>query len=173
MARFLRSVAPAAALGGLAIVIVGVADPVFAGRDDGPAVDAVAATASGAGTTAGEAPSTSAPEAPSTTPSTTPSDAPASGAADPTTSAETVTGPGVQTPWGPVQVAATVSDGQVLEVHAIAWPSDRRSQQINAYAIPLIDEQASQVGVEFDSVSGATYTSEAYRESLQALLDSL
>lgn len=169
MSRFLRSVAPAAALGGLAIVIVGVADPVFAGRDDGPPVDAAASAVNGAGPTVDEAPSTSA----SAAPSTSESEAPANEAADPAASAETVTGPGVQTPWGPVQVAATVSGGHVLEVHAIAWPSDRHSQQINAYAIPVIDEQASQVGVEFDSVSGATYTSEAYRESLQALLDSL
>jgi len=32
---------------------------------------------------------------------------------------------------------------------------------------------ASQQGVAFDAISGATYTSEAYRESLQQLLDSL
>jgi uncharacterized protein with FMN-binding domain len=165
MARFLRSVAPAAALGGLAIVIVGVADPVFAGREDAVPVDAAAAAVGGTSTSDGSALAEA--------PSPTASEAPSSEATSPAATAETVTGPGVQTPWGPVQVAATVSDGQVLEVHAIAWPTDRRSQQINAYAIPLIDEQASQVGVAFDSVSGATYTSEAYRESLQSLLDSL
>ncbi len=42
---------------------------------------------------------------------------------------------------------------------------------INSRAIPYLDAQAAEVGVEFDSVSGATYTSEAYRESMQSILD--
>jgi uncharacterized protein with FMN-binding domain len=158
MARFLRTVAPAAALGGLAVVIVGVADPVFAGRDGG---DATAAA------TVVEAPATSTDLGSGASPS----DSAAAATCD---SGQTITGRDATTPWGPVQVAATVADGVVCEVHAVAWPDqDRRSQQINAYAIPVLDEAASRSGVAFDSVSGATFTSEAYRSSLQSLLDSL
>ena len=54
------------------------------------------------------------------------------------------------------------------------WPDgDRKSSEISAYVIPILDEQASLYGTEFDGISGATYTSEGYRESLQQLLDSL
>ena len=44
---------------------------------------------------------------------------------------------------------------------------------INSYAIPQLDAQASQQGVNFDGVSGATYTTDGYRQSLQAIVDSL
>ena len=77
------------------------------------------------------------------------------------------------TPWGPVRVQMELaSDGTVCSVKAIAYPdSDRKSSQINARAIPILDSQAAQQGVEFDALSGATYTSEAYRESMQSILD--
>ncbi len=77
------------------------------------------------------------------------------------------------TPWGPVRVQMELaSDGTVCSVKAIAYPdSDRKSSQINARAIPILDSQAAQQGVEFDALSGATYTSEAYRESMQSVLD--
>ncbi|CAB5026135.1 MAG: FMN-binding protein [Actinobacteria bacterium] len=56
----------------------------------------------------------------------------------------------------------------------MVWPTgDRQSMQISAYAVPELDAQASQQGVMLDGVSGATYTTEGYRESLQQLLDSL
>jgi uncharacterized protein with FMN-binding domain len=42
---------------------------------------------------------------------------------------------------------------------------------INAYAIPVLDQTAGQVGVQFDNISGATYTTNAYRRSLQSVLD--
>ena len=78
------------------------------------------------------------------------------------------------TRWGPVQVTATVAGGQVCQVQAIAWPSDdRKSQQINAYAVPQLDAMATASPTQFDYVSGATYTSMAYHDSLQSILDSL
>ncbi len=84
-----------------------------------------------------------------------------------------VTGDAVMTRWGPVQVRMDfAADGTVCGVQAIAYPdSDHRSAQINSTAIPYLDSQAIEVGVEFDSVSGATYTSEAYRQSMQSILD--
>ena len=145
MSSLARRIAPAAALGGVAIAIVGVLDPALAGTTE-------------AGTTEAQAAGTEAA-------------APAPSGCD---AAPEVAGPASMTPWGPVQVVATVADGTLCDVHAVAYPSnDRKSQQINSYAIPALDAVAAEQGVAFDSVSGATYTSQAYRDSLQQLLDSL
>jgi uncharacterized protein with FMN-binding domain len=86
-----------------------------------------------------------------------------------------VTGAGAGTPWGPVQVVAEVDGaGQLCGVRAVAYPSsDPRSSMINSRAIPALDQAASRDGIRFDAVSGATYTSAAYRQSLQSVLDSL
>jgi uncharacterized protein with FMN-binding domain len=146
MASLARRLAPAAALGGLALVIVGVADPALAGHSESTATGTT--TASGA----------SSPAASSAT----------------CDNGQAVTGQSVMTRWGPVQVAGTVSNGKLCEVHAVVWPSgDGRSIQINDYAIPQLDAQAAQSGTQFDGVSGATYTTEGYRQSLQSILDSL
>ena len=85
----------------------------------------------------------------------------------------TETGDAVSTQWGPVQVQMVfAADGSVCSVQAIAYPSnDHHSQRINATAIPYLDAQATEAGVSFDAVSGATYTSEAYRQSMQSILD--
>lgn len=143
MASLARRIAPAAALGGLAIVAVGLLDPVFAhnGTDNA----AQAATGGGNAT-----------------------------ATDSCANAQEVSGPTVSTRWGPVQVNAKVAGGKLCSAQAVTWPTgDGRSQSINAYAIPILDQAASAQGTAFDSVSGATYTSEGYRSSLQQLLDSL
>jgi len=79
------------------------------------------------------------------------------------------------TQWGPVQVELEVApDGTICAAQAVAYPhSDRRSSMINASAIPHLNAAAVAEGVAFDAVSGATYTSEAYRESMQSILDRL
>lgn len=62
----------------------------------------------------------------------------------------------------------------VCKVYATDWPqNDGRSVQINAYAVPILDQQATDQGINFDGVSGATYTTEGYRQSLQSILDNL
>ena len=88
---------------------------------------------------------------------------------------ESETGPAISTPWGPVQVVVEVVNGDtVCGVEAVQYPdNDRKSSTINARAIPALNQLAAVEGTEFDSVSGATYTSEAYRDSLQAVLDEL
>jgi uncharacterized protein with FMN-binding domain len=87
--------------------------------------------------------------------------------------AEPVTGDAVMTRWGPVQVQMTFApDGTVCAVSAVAYPDDdHHSARLNATAIPYLDAAARQVGTEFDAVTGATYTSEAYRQSMQSILD--
>jgi uncharacterized protein with FMN-binding domain len=172
MASLARRLAPAAALGGLAIVIVGVADPALAGHTEATATGTQTALAAvGSGTTQSNTqaqPNTqSQPEIQSQPDTTTQSDTSTQASGE-------VTGQVAMTRWGPVQVAGTVADGRLTEVHAVVWPTgDGRSIAINDYAIPILDSEASQVGTSFDYVSGATYTSEGYRQSLQSLLDSL
>ena len=105
------------------------------------------------------------PGSPSTSvPSTT---APATAGGTPTD------GPVIDTRFGPVQVEAVVSGNRLTDVTFLQYPDDaRRSQQINLRAMPtLVQESLTAQSAEVDTVSGATYTSEAYTESLQAALD--
>jgi uncharacterized protein with FMN-binding domain len=95
------------------------------------------------------------------------------GTATGTDGATTVTGPAVNTRYGPVQVQVTVSGGVITDVEVVEYPdSDRRDQQINSRAVPqLVQETLDAQSGDVDMVSGATYTSEGYLESLQAALD--
>lgn len=132
------------------------------------------------------APATTAPgpTAPAGDPSSAPTSAgPTSSAAPATTAAPaaavvctTYDGPGVWTKWGTVQVEASVApDGTICAVDAIQTPNDRRrSVAINDRAVPILDANAlTAQGTNFDGVSGATVTSNGYKQSLQALLDGL
>lgn len=87
---------------------------------------------------------------------------------------KTVTGPSVFTRFGPVQVQVTIRNGRIAEVSAVQLPFDHpRSAMISQYAAPILhDETLKAQSAQIDTVSGATYTSEGYRESLQAALDS-
>jgi len=84
-----------------------------------------------------------------------------------------VEGPTIQTRYGPVQVAAVVSGGELVEVIARQLPGgDRNSEAISAFAEPRLREMAlAAQSAHIDVVSGATFTSLAYAESLQAALD--
>ncbi len=188
MASLARRLAPAAALGGLAIVIVGVADPALAGHTEatatGQAADATAAQAAPSTTDQSTADQSTADQSTAGQSTADQSTADQSTTDQSTTgqsttascdSGDTVTGDSVTTRWGPVQVAATVSGSQVCEVYAVDWPTgDGRSQMISAYAIPRLDSSATaSEGTQIDYVSGATYTSDGYARSLQSILDSL
>jgi len=86
----------------------------------------------------------------------------------------TVVGPTISTKYGPVQVQASV-DGQglVCSAQGIVWPTaDGKSVRINDQAIPLLNQWSAHAGnASFNSISGATYTSKAYKKSLQAIID--
>lgn len=86
---------------------------------------------------------------------------------------QTVTGPTVQTQWGPVQVEIVVTDGTITDVSVLQYPSgNSQDQQINQYALPvLIRETLDAQSADIDMVSGATVTSTGYLGSLQAALD--
>ena len=84
----------------------------------------------------------------------------------------TVDGPVVDTRYGPVQVEVVVADGRISDVVALQLPTGRRSGQISQAAEPILHDEALQAqSASIDLVSGATYTSDAYAQSLQAAID--
>jgi len=97
-----------------------------------------------------------------------------SSSAGASTGTKTVNGDSVQTRWGPVQVRITLKSGRLTEVTAVTYPQENpRDQEINSYAIPQLRSEALEAqSANIDTVSGATYTSDGYRQSLQSALDS-
>lgn len=85
----------------------------------------------------------------------------------------TYTGAAVSTRWGDVQVGVTISGGAITDVTALQLTdADGRSVQISNRAAPVLREEVLQAqSASVSLVSGATYTSAAYLESLQAALD--
>ncbi len=85
----------------------------------------------------------------------------------------TVDGSVISTRYGNVQVQITVADGKVTAAKVLQVPwSDRKDQQINSRAVPILNSEAvAAQSSDIDMVSGATYTSQAYAQSLQAALD--
>jgi uncharacterized protein with FMN-binding domain len=80
----------------------------------------------------------------------------------------------VETQYGPVQVKISARDGKVTSATAIEYPnSDPRSAQINEYAVPVLQQETvgKTTANSVDMVSGATYTSEGYLQSLQSALN--
>jgi uncharacterized protein with FMN-binding domain len=84
-----------------------------------------------------------------------------------------VDGDVVSTQFGDVQVRLVETGGKIVDVQALQLPFDRRrSNEISNYSEPILHDEALQAqSAKIDAVSGATYTSEAYRESLQSALD--
>jgi hypothetical protein len=85
----------------------------------------------------------------------------------------TVTGPVVGTQWGPVQVALQLKGSTITGVNVLQHPAGNpQSDQINSYALPvLVRETLDRQSASIDMVSGATYTSTGYAQSLQSALD--
>ena len=87
-------------------------------------------------------------------------------------SATTVDGPVISTRFGQIQVEVVVTGGKLTDVVALQLPAGRRSGSISNYAEPILHQEALQAqSAKIDTVSGATYTSDAYAQSLQAALD--
>jgi uncharacterized protein with FMN-binding domain len=86
----------------------------------------------------------------------------------------TYTGPVTDAFYGQVQVQATISGGKITDVKFLQYPSDRfTSQMINQQATPILRNEAIQAqSANVNLVSGATLTSSAFVQSLQAALTS-
>jgi uncharacterized protein with FMN-binding domain len=90
-----------------------------------------------------------------------------------TVTRRTYVGSDVQTRYGDVQVKVVVSGSKITDVAFVRLDAnDGRSQQINSMAAPiLLQETISAQSANIDSVSGASYTSAGYIQSLQSALD--
>jgi uncharacterized protein with FMN-binding domain len=87
----------------------------------------------------------------------------------------TVTGSDVQYGYGDLQVAVTVSGSKITNIAMVkANVADSYSGTVDQVALPQLRQQALSVqSASINGVSGATYTSDAYAQSLQAALDKL
>ncbi|MFC8311768.1 FMN-binding protein [Streptomyces olivaceus] len=85
---------------------------------------------------------------------------------------QVLTGDVTQTQYGPVQVRVTVSGGKITNAETLQSPKGGRSDQVTADAVPKLNQAAVTAGTaDIDAVSGATYTSAGYKQSLQSALD--
>jgi uncharacterized protein with FMN-binding domain len=116
-------------------------------------------TAAGSGPQTAATPSATVPSAAATT---------ASHAKD-----GTYTGAADDTQFGPVQVRATVTGGKLTDVTVLQVPDNGRYEaQIVSVALPILRSEAlSKQSANIDVVSGATFTSQGYSQSLQSALD--
>ncbi|MGW2418501.1 FMN-binding protein [Streptomyces sp. NPDC001709] len=104
-----------------------------------------------------------APSPPATSPAST---SPAS--PSPAPSVKVLPGPAVNTSKGVIQVEVTLRGDRIASVRMLQAPHHRQT----AFAVPqLIAETLKAQSAHIDAVSGATITSEGYKESLQAALD--
>ena len=74
--------------------------------------------------------------------------------------------------YGTVQVKAVIQNGRIADVQFLQHPSDRStSVYINDQAMPLLTQEAIQAqSARVDGVSGATYTSQSFVQSLASAL---
>jgi len=139
------------------------------------AAPAAASTTSGSTTSGSTSSGTSSDSGTSSTSSgdaTAPSSAPSPSASAPT-GTTTVTGDAVDTRYGAVQVEVTFSGTTITAVRTVQSPSGNgRDIEINDQALPILQQEAlSSQSANIDTVSGATYTSEGYIQSLQSAID--
>lgn len=118
---------------------------------------------------------TSAAPTPSTAPSSTGTSAKPRSSASSTAApaSRTLSGQAVQTRYGTVQVQVVLSGSTIQSVGYLQLTADDpRSEEINSQAAPILVQQTIQAqSANIDGVSGATYTSEGYQQSLQSALD--
>ena len=82
-----------------------------------------------------------------------------------------LTGQAVDIPFGTVQVKVTMQNGKITDVQALQLPGGGHSGQISSYAAPQLRSEALKAqSASIDTISGATYTSEGYAQSLQSAL---
>jgi uncharacterized protein with FMN-binding domain len=126
-------------------------------------------------------PARSTPSASSSPPAVTPSGAPPAGGSTPATTATpsatvlkdgSFTGQDFPNFYGDVQVQIVVSGGRITDVKALQYPTDRpQSAYISSVAIPYLhDEVLKAQSAQIDIISGATFTSQSYAQSVQSAL---
>jgi len=84
-----------------------------------------------------------------------------------------VNGKVASTSYGPVQIQLIKRNGKIVKVAVLMQPTNTLNDvQIGKFAFPkLIGETLAAQNGKIDAVSGATYTSAGYIQSLQSALD--
>jgi hypothetical protein len=84
-----------------------------------------------------------------------------------------VNGKVASTSYGPVQIQLIKRNGKIVKVAVLVQPTNTLNDvQIGKFAFPkLISETLAAQNGKIDAVSGATYTSAGYVQSLQSALD--
>ncbi len=74
--------------------------------------------------------------------------------------------------YGTVQTEAIIKNGEIADVRFLQYPNDRNtSRRINSQAMPMLISEAVQAqSSNVDIVSGATFTSQAFQQSLDSAL---
>jgi uncharacterized protein with FMN-binding domain len=85
----------------------------------------------------------------------------------------TLTGTVASTQYGPMQVQVTLAGTKITKVTVLQRTDDgSESDQIDSTAIPMLtSETLAAQSAHIDAVSGASYTSSGYIQSLQSALD--
>lgn len=80
------------------------------------------------------------------------------------------TGDAVTTQYGDAQVRVTVRNGKIVAIQALQLQgNDPKSVQISSSAEPVLHQEAlGKQSADVDAVSGATFTSASYAQSLQS-----
>ena len=109
-----------------------------------------------------------------TTPTTTTSSSTSTSAGSSTVSGS-ATGTAIDTQYGAAQVRVTVRNGKIVKLEALALQgNDPRSVQISGSAAPVLQQEVlAKQTAAVDAVSGATFTSASYMQSVQSALDKL
>jgi len=84
-----------------------------------------------------------------------------------------LTGQVADTVYGPVQVQLILRNTKIIKVAVLQQPTNTiHDIQIGEFAFPeLISETLKAQSAKIDTVSGASYTSQGYIQSLQSALD--
>ena len=100
---------------------------------------------------------------------------PSAGTQSPAKASRTTLGSAIDTRYGVVQVQVVSVGATITSVSFVKLSSDDgRSAQINSQAAPvLLQETLAAQSSDIDAVSGATYTSHGYVQSLQSALDQI
>lgn len=72
-----------------------------------------------------------------------------------------------------IQVAITVSGGKITAVNTPVLSGDSgHSDSTNSYAVPQLNQEVlSTQSAQIDGISGASYTTQTYTQSLQSAID--
>ncbi len=117
-----------------------------------------------------------------TSPTTTAAPANSGPAASPTTTAApsapvngTAVGPQENYGYGQMSIKVTVTNNRIVDVSVNSIQAlEAYSLQLEQQVVPMLkSEVLAAQGTRINSISGATYTSEAYAYSLQGALDKL